>query len=76
MATTYATNPSPSQAWGALVKKAFQHNKGILHGNPNLIVTDGVPDDSLPLGTLCWDVTNSDGYIATDGAGTWVKINA
>jgi hypothetical protein len=63
--------------WLALVKKCFQFNKGILHGNPNVLVSSGAPASfNAKLGTLCWDVTGGDGYIATDAGSTWVKINA
>ena len=74
MATDY--KHGSAGVWRAIVNKAFQFNKGIMHGNPNIIVSAGVPNTNEALGTLCWDVTNSDAYIATDGAGTWVKINA
>lgn len=75
MATTYVAG-TRTGAWGEICRKCFQHNQGIRHGNPQVIITDGAPDASLPIGTLGWDVTNGDGYISTDGAGTWVKINA
>jgi hypothetical protein len=63
--------------WLALVKKSFQFNKGILHGNPNVLVSSGAPASfNAPVGTLCWDVTGGDGYICTVVNSTWVKINA
>jgi hypothetical protein len=65
-------------AWGAVVNKAFQFNQGILRGKPNVIEYTATPNGVITakLGTLCWDVTNSDAYINTDGITTWVKINA
>ena len=45
-------------AWDAIVKKAFVENKGILHGNPNIILkhTTGVPGAHAgPVGTLIWN---------------------
>lgn len=74
MATTYVT--PKGGAWNALVKTSFAGNGGILRGKPQVICTDGVPDAAAKVGTLCWDVTNSDGYICTVATGTWVKINA
>jgi len=41
------------------------------------MVSDGEPSSfNAPVGTLCWDVTNSNGYICTVANTTWVKINA
>jgi hypothetical protein len=65
--------------WKQIVEKAFQHNGGILHGNPDVVTNAGSPDTAskvAAIGTLCWDTTNSDAYICTVAAGTWVKINA
>lgn len=63
--------------WKALVNKSFAGNQNILHGNPNVMISDGAPSSfNAPVGTLCWDVTNSDGYICTVANTTWVKINA
>ena len=63
--------------WSPLVKKAFPGNGGILHGNPQVMVTDGNPASSSITNALAWDVTNSDGYICTvPDSATWVKINA
>jgi len=39
-------------------------------------VHDDAPDYAAKVGTLCWDVTNSNAYICKDAAGTWVKLNA
>lgn len=65
-------------AWENIVRKAFEDNQMIRHGNPKVIMNDGSPNTSVtaPIGTLCWDYTNSDSYINTDGSTTWVKINA
>ena len=74
MATTRASGPT---AWSAIVNKAFHGNKKIKGGRPKIIIsTAGVPDCAATVGTLCWDTTNSDAYICTVAAGTWVKINA
>lgn len=62
--------------WGAIVKKAFPGNKRIKVGRLKIIVSTGVPDEAQPVGTLCWDKTNSNAYICTVATGTWVKINA
>lgn len=37
---------------------------------------DGSPNTALtaPKGSLCWDYTNSDMYVNTDGATAWTKI--
>lgn len=64
-------------AWQALIKVSFVGNKGIRNGQPNVLVSAGAPSTiTAPVGTLCWDVTNSDGYICTVANTTWVKINA
>jgi hypothetical protein len=69
--------PGQLGRWQALVKVSFQYNRGILHGNPNIIVTSGAPASiTAPVGTLAWDVTGSDGYICTVADTTWVKLNA
>jgi hypothetical protein len=61
----------------ALANVSFAGNKGILRGKPNVMVSNGAPASfNAPVGTLCWDVTNSDGYICTVANTTWVKINA
>ena len=64
--------------WSTIVHKAFYDNQGVERGNPNCIENDGSPNGSVTakLGTLCWDYTNSDAYINTDGSTTWVQINA
>ena len=62
--------------WQKICEKAFTGNGAVMHGNPNCTMTTGVPTHNVPIGTLNWDVTNSDAYIATDASGTWVKINA
>ncbi len=69
--------PGQLGRWKAIVNKSFAGNQGILHGNPNIIVTSGAPASiTAPIGTLAWDVTNSDGYICTVASTTWVKLNA
>lgn len=65
-----------NKAWEQIVKKAFSGNKSIKHGNPDTVISAGVPNAAAKVGTLCWDKTNSDSYICTVAAGTWVKINA
>lgn len=75
MATTWVAS-SPKSAWGSIIKVSFIGNQGIRKGSPNVLVSDGVPDEANPVGTLVWDVTNSDGYICTVATGTYVKINA
>jgi len=63
--------------WSQIVDKAFQHNKGILHGNPKTITNAGDPASTASkVGMLCYDTTNDDAYICTVATGTWVKINA
>lgn len=76
MATTYITGCSPTQAWGKICDLIFSGNGRMRLVRPNVIVTDGVPDDSLPIGTWCLDITNSDVYHAQDAAGTWTKLTA
>ena len=66
-----------SSAFAALCKVSFAGNRGIQRGKPNCMVAAGVPSSiTAPVGTLCWDVTNSDGYICTVASTTWVKLNA
>lgn len=65
-----------SPAWKKVVEKAFIGNRKIAIGNPNVVIAAGVPNVAAKVGTLCWDKTNSDAYICTVAAGTWVKINA
>jgi hypothetical protein len=63
-------------AWASIVKRAFPGNKGIQHGNPDIIICAGAPASfTAKSGTLCWDVTNSDAYIYT-ATPAWVKINS
>lgn len=76
MATTRAAKSSWG-AWNKIIDKAFVGNKRIKAGKPRIILsTAGVPDCAAKVGTLCWDSTNSNAYICTVAAGTWVKINA
>ena len=63
-------------AWDKILKKAFPGNSRIKGGKPRVVVNQGVPSFAAKVGTLCWDVTNSNAYICTVAAGTWVKINA
>jgi len=75
MATTTAAHGSLG-VWKAIIKKAFPGNKRIKVGKPRIIVSSsGVPDIASKVGTLCWDAVNSNAYICTQAAGTWVKIN-
>lgn len=77
MADTSLDIPGQVGRWKALVEKSFHGNQGILRGKPNVMVSNGAPSSfNAPVGTLCWDVTNSDGYICTVANSTWVKINA
>ena len=77
MADTSLDIPGQAGRWKALVKKSFVGNKGILHGNPNVMISGGAPASfNAVVGTLCWDVTNGDGYICTVANTTWVKLNA
>ena len=62
--------------WQTIAQKAFRGNQRIMRGKPHCTVSTGAPTHSTKIGTLNWDITNSDAYIATDAAGTWVKINA
>lgn len=66
-------------AWGNIVKKAFPGNPKIKIGHPDIYIktTTGAPTASTgKVGTLCWNSFDLEAYITTDGAGTWVKINA
>ena len=56
-----------------ITDKAFAGRKNIF---ANVIEVAATPTASKPIGTLAWDSTNGNAYIATDAAGTWVKINA
>ena len=65
--------------WQVCVKKAFQFNQGILHGNPDVITYTATPNAAVTagkVGTLCYDTTGGDVYIKTADPSTWVKINA
>ena len=59
----------------AIQRKAFPGNKRAL-GHPHIVKSTGAPTSAAKVGTLCWDVTNSEAYICTVASGTWVKINA
>ncbi len=67
---------SQGSPWSNIVNKAFPDNRGITKGRPQCVVSAGVPNVAAKVGTLCWDSTNSNAYICTVAAGTWVKINA
>lgn len=58
---------------GKILDKAFS---GVRNIWMNVWEKAGTPTESKPVGTLCWDKTNGDAYIATTSSGTWVKINA
>lgn len=64
------------KGWQPIVDKAFSGNPRIRTGRPEVVVKAGVPTEAAKVGTLCWDSTNSNAYICTVAAGTWVKINA
>jgi len=68
---------SSRSIWTVIIKEAFTDNKGIRQGRPNCIQNDGTPDTSVtaPLGTLCWDYTNSIVYINEDGSTNWLPIS-
>lgn len=71
-----ATGTAVGHAWKEIVNKAFAGNAKIKIGKPDTHIAAGVPNHAAKVGTLCWDSTNSDAYICTVAAGTWVKINA
>lgn len=79
MATAQVNSPG-LHPWRTVVKKAFVENGGILHGNPNVIVSAGTgsPNGIISgvVGLLCYNVTDGDAYICTAAPSTWVKINA
>lgn len=56
-----------------IINKAFG---GRLNVWANIQKGDGAPSHAALVGTLYWDYTNSDSYICTVAAGTWVKLNA
>lgn len=62
--------------WDVIVESAFPDNKGIKIGNPNCIIAD-TPNgnETAPQGTLCWDSTNSNVWVNTDGSTTWVQLS-
>jgi len=64
--------------WDTIVDKAFPNNRGIAKGTPNCIIYTATPNAAVTakVGTLCWDKTNEDAYINTDGSTAWTKINA
>ena len=64
--------------WEAIVAKAFSGNQRIRGGKPRVIVKSvtGAPDMAAKVGTLCWNSYDTNAYICTVAAGTWVKINA
>lgn len=57
---------SPKAKYGKLIGKKVVMKAGIPSG----------AGDAAPVGTICWDSTNSNAYICTVATGTWVKINA
>jgi len=67
---------SKKSVWKVIVDKAFKGNAGIKIGRPDCLISAGVPNTAAKVGSLCWDSTNSNAYICTVAAGTWVKINA
>jgi hypothetical protein len=76
VADTSLDIPGNLGKWKAIVHKAFSGNQGILRGKPNVLVSGGAPASfTAPIGTLCWDVTNSDAYMYLSTSG-WTKINA
>lgn len=57
-----------------LIEKVFGGTKDPFE---HLTQRAGVPThNARSIGEICWDSSNEDYYIATDVAGTWVKINA
>lgn len=58
-----------------ILDKAFLGRKRIFNNSIEKLTT-GAPASSVPIGTLCYNSYDDDCYIATDAAGTWVKINA
>ena len=58
-----------------IIAKAFLGHKNIF---TNLIEKKltGAPTNNSRIGTLCYNSADDDCYIATDAAGTWVKINS
>ena len=62
--------------WQTIAQKAFSGNQRIMRGKPRCTASTGVPVHAAKVGTLNWDVTNSDAYICTVATGTWVKLNA
>ena len=59
----------------AIRNKAFAGVKNIWKNVVEKTDT-GAPSNNIPTGTLTWNSYDSDAYIATDAAGTHVKINA
>ena len=61
----------------AIEVKAFAGRRGAI-GNALVIkkATTGAPSSAAKVGTLCWNSYDSDAYICTVAAGTWVKVNA
>lgn len=69
----------PINPWGQIVKRCFRGNQRIKAGRPKVIVRNatGAPTGTpAPVGTLCWNRVDNDGYICTVATGTWVKINS
>ena len=64
--------------WKAAKDKAFRGlEPGLGPNHAGLCEKAGVPNENTgKVGVFCWDYTNGDLYITTDGAGTWVKCNA
>lgn len=61
----------------AIENKAFAGRRGVLGAVPIIKkTTTGAPSSAALVGTLCWNTYDSDAYICTVAAGTWVKINA
>lgn len=64
--------------WDKIIEKAFTGNQRIRIGHPNCIVYTATPNAAVtaPKGTFCWDKTNSNVYVNTDGATAWTQIDA
>lgn len=71
-------------AWGTARRSAWKEwlkmtcngsrAKVVKHGKPRVVISAGVPNTAAPEGTLCYDSTNNDSYINTDGSTTWAKV--
>ena len=70
----YAT--AKRSVWKKWIEAVCQGSraKELKIGSPRCVISAGVPNTAAPEGTCCYDSTNNDAYINTDGSTTWAKV--